>query len=422
MESDSSLAWVILATSVVGYFVFSVVEASLLLVRRERAQLLVAEQVRGSVALESLHMAPAGPTSATSLLKALLLGSGLLALAALVIGRWDNWGIIAVAGLGALFATGALHIAARSVAALSPETIALTVAPSVRALAQFLKPVTALSDRAVRRASNGADDASPNGEALPLELGISDDSEEGLDEREAEMIRGVVRLDKTTAREIMLPRLDIVAVELGTPLTQVAETMVDSGHSRIPVYEESLDVVKGIAYVRDILKNLNRNGESLGRLSEQMIRPAMFIPETKDLEELLNEIQETRVHMAIVVDEYGGVSGLVTIEDLLEEIVGEIQDEFDVGEPELETISEGEFLIDARTGLDELNQLLDLKVEGDGFDTVGGFVYDRLGKIPAAGDRVEYDGLQIEVVSTVGRRLKKLRVVRVNGGADSSNK
>ncbi len=406
----------------VGFFILSVVEASLLLVRRERAQLLVAEQVRGSVALESLYMAPAGPARATSLLKALFLGSGLLALAALVIGRWDNWGIIALAGLGAFLATGALHMVSRSVAALSPETIALTVAPSVRALAQFLKPVTALSDRAVRRASNGADDASPNGEALPLELGISDDSEEGLDEREAEMIRGVVRLDKTTAREIMLPRLDIVAVELGTPLTQVAETMVDSGHSRIPVYEESLDVVKGIAYVRDILKNLNRNGESLGRLSEQMIRPAMFIPETKDLEELLNEIQETRVHMAIVVDEYGGVSGLVTIEDLLEEIVGEIQDEFDVGEPELETIGEGEFLMDARTGLDELNQLLDLKVEGDGFDTVGGFVYDRLGKIPAAGDRVEYDGLQIEVVSTVGRRLKKLRVVRVSEGAESSNK
>ncbi len=413
MESDSSLAWIILATSVVGFFLSSVAEASLRIVRKERVQLLVAEQVRGSVALESLHTMPAGPAGVVSILKLVLFGSTSFAVAALVIGRWDNWGIIALAGLGSLLVAGGLHVASRTIATISPETMALAIAPCVRALAQLLKPVMALNNQAVRRNHTDANDSSSSN-AASLDLGIADDTPQMLDDREARMIRGVVRLDKTTSREIMVPRLDIVAIELGTPLTQVAETMVDSGHSRIPVYEENLDVVKGVAYVRDVLVllNLDRNGDSRGLLNEEMIRPAMFIPETKNLEELLNDIQEKRVHMAIVVDEYGGVSGLVTIEDLLEEIVGEIQDEFDVGEPELETISEVEFVMDARTGLDQLNQLLDINIEGDGFDTIGGFVYQHLGKIPAAGDRVDYDGLHVEVISTVGRRPKKLRVVR----------
>ena len=146
---------------------------------------------------------------------------------------------------------------------------------------------------------------------------------------------------------------------------------------------------------------------------DTLIRPALFIPEYKNLEELLNEFQNKRVHVAIVVDEYGGVSGLVTIEDLLEEIVGEIQDEFELGEPDMEpVVGVDEFMIDARVGLEQLNELLGVAIEGDGFDTVGGFVYQKLGKIPSPGDTVVYDGLRIEVVSTVGRRLKRLRVTR----------
>ena len=145
---------------------------------------------------------------------------------------------------------------------------------------------------------------------------------------------------------------------------------------------------------------------------QSVTRPALFIPESKTLEELLNEFQDKRVHMAIVVDEYGGISGLVTIEDLLEEIVGEIQDEFDVGEPEIESISDDEYIVDARLGIDQLNDLMNVSVEGDGYDTLGGFVYERLGKIPSPGDTLDHDGLRIEVITTVGRRLKKLKVTR----------
>ena len=224
------------------------------------------------------------------------------------------------------------------------------------------------------------------------------------------MIRGVVQLDKTTAREIMVPSVDIVAAETGTSLDRLAEIMVNSGHSRIPIFQGSLDHVQGIVYARDIVNYRSR--EASGALSPSIIRPARFIPETKTLEELLNEFQEEQVHIAIVIDEYGGVSGLVTIEDLLEEIVGEIEDEFAVGEPEIQLVGDSEFLMDARVSIDQLNELLHVVIEGEGFDTIGGFVYQRLGKIPSSGDLVDYDGFRIEVVSTLGRRVKKVRVTR----------
>ena len=155
--------------------------------------------------------------------------------------------------------------------------------------------------------------------------------------------------------------------------------------------------------------HLSGSKETTGPLVDSVIRTAWFIPESKTLEELLNDFQEQRVNIAIVIDEYGGVSGLVTMEDLVEEIVGEINDEFDVGGPEIEPVGEHEYLMDARVSIDELGELLDVTVEADGFDTVGGFVFHRLGKIPSSGDTLEYDGIKIEVVSTVGRRLKRLR-------------
>jgi CBS domain containing-hemolysin-like protein len=244
---------------------------------------------------------------------------------------------------------------------------------------------------------------------LPMSL---DSEGEPLDEHEVRMIRGVVRLDKTIAREIMVPRVDMVAVELGANIEIIVDEMVSRGHSRIPVYEGSLDQVRGIAYSRDILAHLSNDGLIDVGITTDVIRPALFIPETKNLEELLSEFQESRVHMAMVVDEYGGVSGLVTIEDLLEEIVGEIQDEFDVEDPEIVNLDTNEFLMDAVVSIDQLFDLTGVNLEGDGYDTIGGFLYERLGKIPKVGDSVGQDTLSIEVVSASGRRLKKLRVTK----------
>jgi len=243
------------------------------------------------------------------------------------------------------------------------------------------------------------------------EVSVAVDSEDTkIAEYEIEMIRGVVRLDRIMAREIMVPRVDMEALLIDTPLKEIAKKMVESGHSRIPVFDPDLDHVKGVVYARDVLLQFNNGDQIEKKISSQNIRPALFIPETKSLSELLSEFKDLRVHIAIVVDEYGGVSGLLTIDDLLEEIVGDIQDEFDLDSPEFEVISNKEFFINAQMTIEKLAEISGVLIKGDGFDTVAGFVYSKLGRIPSVNDFVELNGVSIEVVETVGRRIKRLKI------------
>jgi CBS domain containing-hemolysin-like protein len=235
--------------------------------------------------------------------------------------------------------------------------------------------------------------------------------EEELAPHEREMITSILKLDETTAREIMVPRMDILAADATSSLSRVAEMMWESGHSRIPLYEESLDNIVGVVHSRDMLRNLSSEDVEVD-LSD-IVRPPLFIPDSKRLDDLLRDFQEKHIQIAIVVDEYGGTAGLVTIEDLLEEIVGEIEDEFDIGESMREMISSNEALMDARIPLDEVNQVFDVNLQGEGFDTLGGLLYQQLGKIPGPGDEVWVGGLTIKVLSTMGRRIKKVQVARV---------
>ena len=421
MESDSTLPWLISAISLALFFPASLAEASLASVGHERMLVLAATRVRGSAALEALHATPMGPAGSLTLLKTAFLASGLLSAVALVIALSGvEWGLVSLVSLVTLALFGTAHVISRALAHRFGEAVAIASAPATRQIARVLWPLLALEDRAsgwlLRSPVNERETDADTPEA---EFAIEANGAP-LDEREARMIRGVVRLDKTMAREIMVPRVDIVAAELGVPLSRLVAQMVDSGHSRVPIFEESLDHIKGIAYSRDLLGLLSSGGNAPGTLTEDVIRPALFTPESKNLEELLNEFQETQVHMAIVVDEYGGVSGMVTIEDLLEEIVGEIHDEFDVGEPQIQPLEEGGYLMDAGVSIEQVNELLEVAVEADGFDTLGGLVYQRLGKIPGSGDLVEDGGVRIEVVSTVGRRIKRLRVAKSSGGIRTS--
>ncbi len=230
-------------------------------------------------------------------------------------------------------------------------------------------------------------------------------------QEELRMIRGVLRMDSVKVREIMRPRVDMVAATVDSDPEAVTELMAVGGYSKIPVYEDSIDNVTGVLYARDLLRardDGNGNAASVHRL----VRPAMFVPESQNLERLLQEFQERRTSIAIVVDEYGGVSGLVTVTDLIEEIVGELVDEFDVEEPEVQRISDSESLVDARASIDLLNEKLGTQIEAEGFDTVGGLVYRELGKMPSNGDTVQVDGLVITVQSTIGRRIHRVRVGR----------
>ena len=348
----------------------------------------------------------------------MLLASGVVSAVAVVVSYGGaNWVLIAVAPFVTLVAIGALRLAGLWLGTRAGVGLALKAAPVVRALAWPLTPVLA-AVRLAEGTGSKSDGSGDGQETLSSGLRLDTD-EQPLDEHEMRMIRGVVRLDRTTAREIMVPRVDITAFEAGTPIRDLVDGMVKSGHSRVPVYRESLDNVSGIVYARDLLA---APSDDTGQgVTDATTRPALFIPESKTLEDLLSQFQEERVSVAIVVDEYGGVSGLVTIEDLLEEIVGEISDEFDVGTPEIERVSADVILMDARVSIEYLHDLLDVEIEGDGFDTVGGFVYQRLGKIPSTGDTVDYDGIRIEVVSTIGRRPKRLRVTKLGQPAGATD-
>ncbi|MDP6822218.1 MAG: hemolysin family protein [Dehalococcoidia bacterium] len=231
------------------------------------------------------------------------------------------------------------------------------------------------------------------------------------DVEELRMIRGVLDLDTTRVREIMRPRVDMVVAEADATRREVADLMIGEGYSKIPVFRGQIDDVLGIVYARDLLRlQLTEPDGDSGILD--LVRPAIFVPESQFLERLLQEFQRHHVKVAIVVDEYGGVSGLVTYEDLVEEIVGELEDEFDQDEPELQKINDDESLVDARLTLDSLNETFDTAIEGDGFDTVGGLVYRELGRMPVVGDKVSVDTLEMTVESTIGRRIRQIRVVR----------
>jgi CBS domain containing-hemolysin-like protein len=232
----------------------------------------------------------------------------------------------------------------------------------------------------------------------------------GIEAEERAMIRGIIKLVGTAAREIMVPRIDIVAVDTEDTVEDVMALIIERGYSRIPLYEGTIDNVVGILYAKDFLRYFSRGAQPPSL--KDIARPPYFIPESKKVDELLSEMRANRVHIAIVVDEYGGTAGLVTIEDLLEEIVGEIEDEYDRSEVTIERISPDEAILDARVSIDDLNEIFGLAIEGEDFDTVGGFVYHLLGRVPTSGDEVCADGLRLRVLNVIGRRIKKVRIVR----------
>lgn len=409
----SIIPWLVWAISIVGYAIVSLMEYSLANIVPERVQWLVAQRVRRATYLEFLFANHKKPVQSLVLLKILFLALNLLSISIAT----NLWVYISLMGLVSLVILGLINTTTKTIANVHGESIALRIAFMVHYLIFIFKPILTTEDLVQNRLLKTRANATPKID-YKNSMGARptfNTELEPLDEREAQMIRGVARLDKTIAREIMVPSVDIVAAKTTTSIKRLAELMVSSGHSRIPVFEDSLDQIQGIIYARDIVDYLNSEQNPSESVRKTTIRPAKFIPETKTLEELLNQFQGEQVHIAIVIDEYGGVSGLVTIEDLLEEIVGEIEDEFDTGESDIESVGNNGFLIDARVSIDQLRELLEVDIEADGFDTVGGLVYQRLGKIPGSGDSVYYDGVKIEVISTVGRGIKKLRVTKKSG-------
>jgi magnesium and cobalt exporter, CNNM family len=247
-----------------------------------------------------------------------------------------------------------------------------------------------------------------------LRLLVERGGEQGILEAEEEqMISAVMELGESRVHQVMVPRIDIVAVPTDTDLAGAVDVILKEGHSRIPVYLGSVDEIVGILYAKDLLPYL-KSGTPPGDL-RSILREPLFVPESMSIDDLLHELQRRKVHLAIVLDEYGGTAGLVTIEDLLEEIVGEIQDEYDVEEPMVVRISDDQARIDGRADVDDLVELFDLRLDQEDeeeYDTVGGLIYHYIGGVPKVGDQVKLDGLTLTVESTDGRRVGKVMAVR----------
>ena len=235
-----------------------------------------------------------------------------------------------------------------------------------------------------------------------------------LDEEEQEMIENVLELSSSTADEIMTPRTDIVAAEVNSDLQKVLETIISAGHTRIPVYEKNIDNIIGLVYAKDLLGEIGKSGAEF-KLRDKM-RDAYFVPESKPLRALLHEFQNEKLHIAVVLDEYGGTAGIVTLEDILEELVGEITDEYEETPTEpIKIIDQNTIEADARTYIDDINDQCELNLpEDEDYETIGGFVFARLGYIPKTGQSFDHENLKFTITSAEARSIKRVRIQKTN--------
>jgi len=230
-----------------------------------------------------------------------------------------------------------------------------------------------------------------------------------IDEDEGDMLQSILELDETIVREVMVPRTDMVCVDVDEPFSKVLDAVLKSGHSRIPIYRENNDNIIGLVYAKDLLRYW---GQPLDEIKlEEVLRQPFLVPESKSVSDLLREFRETQVHIAIIIDEYGGTSGLVTIEDLIEEIVGEIRDEYDLEDEWLIEEKDGSVLVDGRLNIEEFEEHFEVEVEREKFDTVGGFLVEHLGRVPAVGEQVVVESLQFQVVAADQRAIRQVRVL-----------
>ncbi|MRR32114.1 HlyC/CorC family transporter, partial [bacterium] len=303
--------------------------------------------------------------------------------------------------------------AVEGVALRHPETWALRLTGVAGAIDVFFRPIGAVM-LAFSNSPHPMDHqiGTVTDDELKTWVEVGQPDGGSLDQGERQMIYSIFRFGDTLCREVMVPRIEVLALEGDTTIQEATRALVASGHSRIPVYEENIDNVVGILYAKDLLRLHLESGQE--KTIRPYVRPAYFVPESKKVDDLLAEMQTKRVHIAVVVDEYGGMAGLVTLEDIVEEIVGEIRDEYDQGEDILfQQISPDEVVFVGRTDLDDLNDLLGTHLTKDMADTVGGYLYGTLGHVPVEGEQVSVEGWTLTVEMVAGRRIRRVRASRI---------
>ncbi len=333
--------------------------------------------------------------------------------------------LVVVTLLLALFTIVFGELVPKSIALANRERFALVLSGLVDVLGRVLFPFVALLTGLtglVTRALGIETQREASISTEELMLIVERGGEQGvLEAEEEQMIHAVIELGDRRLHEVMVPRTSVLALPASATYEDAIDMFVGAGHSRVPVFESTIDEVVGLLYAKDLLPFLKGDAGERPAL-RTLLRTPLFVPESMSIDDLLHEFQRRKVHVAIVLDEYGGTAGLVTIEDLLEEIVGEIQDEYDTEEPLVEHLSDDEVRMDGRASIDDLGEAFDTELQledEDEYDTVGGLVFHRLGDVPSPGDVVRVDGLRLTVESTDGRRVGKVLVVRERTGDEA---
>jgi putative hemolysin len=442
MSIVGDLLFIAVLTVLEGVFVAA--EIALVSIRRSRVDQLVDERRRGALRVRKLTEDP-GRFLAVSQLGLTMIGffasayaavslvdslAGLLRDVPALAGSADAIALIVVTVLLALFTIVFAELVPKTLALAHPELFATSLAGPIDILARLLGPVIRLLT-GLTRAITGALGVDVTKEsqitAEELRLIVERGGDEGvLEAEEEQMIHAVIELGERHVHEVMVPRIDIVGMEVTVDLETAVDRIIEGGHSRLPVWEGSVDQVLGILYAKDLLPFLKAASGERPSVRE-LLRAPVFVPESITIDDLLHEFQRRKVHLAIVLDEYGGTAGLVTIEDLLEEIVGEIQDEYDEEEEMVVRLDDDRVRFDGRASVDEIGDawddldLEDLMEDREEYDTIGGLVFHRIGGVPKPGDVVRLEGVTITVESTDGRRVSKVLVTRERPEGDDAD-
>jgi len=409
--------WLILAVVVVLLItsgIFAMAETAFVRMNRIRALTLEEEGRKGAQRLVALMEKP---ETALNLVLLFLLITQLTAatlVGVLVEGRFGGYGVLVGTVVEVIAFFVLAEVAPKTYAVQHTETAALRVAPLLWVITHF-PPLRILSRLLIGLANvmlpgKGLKEGPYTSEEEIRTMADVAAQEQVIEREERRLIHSIFEFGDTVVREVMVPRTDMVAVEDDSTVDAALEKAIKAGFSRLPVFTENHDNILGLVYLKDIVRKVRENGT--GARLRDLVRPAVFVPEQKRVAELLREMQTEKFHMAIVVDEYGGTAGLVTLEDLLEEIVGEIVDEYDVEEPRVEQLADGSLLVAGRTSIDEVNEVLDVELPATEWDTVGGLMFNLLGHVPVEGESVAFDDLVFKAERVQGRRISKVRIER----------
>ncbi len=353
----------------------------------------------------------------TRLLTTILIGNNLVNIAAsaiatsLAIDFFGNTGVGIATGIITLLILIFGEISPKSLANSHSIKFSKTAAPYLLWMERILSPVIFFFTFLIKKLvgeDNLITSAFLSEEEIKRFVNVSE--EEGvIKETESEMIHSIFDFDDTLVKEIMVPRIDMICIEKGADIKELVELAVENGHSRIPVYKDSIDEIIGLVYVKDLLALILKDEKDVSL--EKFIKPIYFIPESKPINKLLSEMKRRKEHMAVVVDEYGGTAGLITIEDLLEEIVGDIQDEYDFEPQQIEIINKNEILVDGKVDIDDINEVLpQLLLDRDNYETISGFILHFLGYFPKEDEEIKIDGLKFKIEKTREHKIEKIRI------------